>query len=196
MLRYGPERCRLAIALSDLAGFVDAVGFLSDNGCFGSFISGNLTWLAVAFGTLSGTTLLPAVLIAWFVCGVAPGALSALRVGGRQKRMIFGVVTALLLLGATARRSGGGAVVPTALVLARGQHEARSSATVKLTVDLIYMPGALVRLGQGLALWLVGKPEPGWVYWGRLWYGLIVGAVLGAFLHSQFPFGSLWIAAA
>jgi uncharacterized membrane protein YoaK (UPF0700 family) len=118
--------------------------------------------LAVAFGTLSGTTLFPAVLIAWFVCGMAPGALSALRVGGRQKRMIFGIVTALLLLGATARRSGGEAVVLTALVLARGQHTS-SSATVKLTVDLTYMPGALVRLGQGLALWLVGKPEPGWV---------------------------------
>jgi uncharacterized membrane protein YoaK (UPF0700 family) len=36
MLRYGPERCRLAIAFSDLAGFLDAVGFL-----FGSIISGH-----------------------------------------------------------------------------------------------------------------------------------------------------------
>lgn len=41
MPRYGPERCRLAIAFSDLAGFLDAVGFLSDNSCFGSIISGN-----------------------------------------------------------------------------------------------------------------------------------------------------------
>jgi len=56
------------------------------------------------------------------------------------------------------------------------------------------MTGALVRLGQGLALFLAGKAEPGWVAWGALWTGLLCGAILGAFLQDRLPFVCLWAA--
>ncbi|WP_298192144.1 YoaK family protein [Novosphingobium sp.] len=196
MLRYDPERRRLAIALSGLAGFVDAVGFLSAEGHFVSFMSGNSTRLGVALSTLSGTALFPAVLIAGFVCGVALGALLALRAGSRRKPVILGVVTALLLIGAAARGFGSEPVMLAALVLAMGVTNNTFQRDGEVTVGLTYMTGALVRLGQGLALWLVGKAEPGWIQWGLLWCGLLTGAVLGASLQSRFPFGCLWIAAA
>ena len=38
--------------------------------------------------------------------------------------------------------------------------------------------------------------EAGWIQWGLLWAGLLIGAVLGAFFQSQWPLGCLWIAAA
>ncbi|WP_421851520.1 YoaK family protein [Novosphingobium sp.] len=196
MLSYDQDRRRLAIALSGLAGFVDAVGFLSANGYFVSFMSGNSTRLGVALSSGSSVALVPALLIAGFVCGVTLGALIALRTGGRRKPMILGMVATLLLIGATARWAGHETVMLASLVLAMGATNNTFQRGGEVTVGLTYMTGALVRLGQGLALWLAGKAEPGWIQWGLLWAGLLIGAVLGAFFQSQLPYGCLWIAAA
>lgn len=196
MQRYDPDRRRLAIALSGLAGFVDAVGFLSANGYFVSFMSGNSTRLGVALSTLSIAAFVPALLLAGFVCGVMLGALLGLRAGGRRKPMILGLVTTLILIGAATRALGGEVGVLAVLVLAMGAINNTFQRGGEVTVGLTYMTGALVRLGQGLALWVVGKAEPGWIQWGLLWCGLLTGAVLGAFLQSRFPFGCLWVAAA
>ncbi|WP_421836526.1 YoaK family protein [Novosphingobium sp.] len=196
MLRYDPDRRRLAIALSGLAGFVDAVGFLSANGYFVSFMSGNSTRLGVALSTGSSAAMIPAVLIAGFVCGVTLGALVALRAGGRRKPVVLGMVAMLLLIGATARGLGHESFMLAALVLAMGATNNTFQRGGEVTVGLTYMTGALVRLGQGLALWIAGRAEPGWIQWGLLWAGLLIGAVLGAFFQSQWPSGCLWIAAA
>lgn len=196
MQRYDPDRRRLAIALSGLAGFVDAVGFLSANGYFVSFMSGNSTRLGVALGTGSRAALIPALLIAGFVCGVTLGALLALGAGGRRKPAILGTVAFLLLIGAAARGFGHEAAMLAALVLAMGVTNNTFQRGGEVTVGLTYMTGALVRLGQGLALWLAGRAEPGWIQWGLLWAGLLIGAVLGAFFQSQWPMGCLWIAVA
>jgi len=196
MQRYDPDRRRLAIALSGLAGFVDAVGFLSANGYFVSFMSGNSTRLGVALSTGSRAALIPALLIAGFVCGVTLGALLALRAGGRRKPVILGTVAFLLLIGATARALGNEPIMAAALVLAMGVTNNTFQRGGEVTVGLTYMTGALVRLGQGLALRIAGKPEAGWIQWGLLWAGLLIGAVLGAYFQSQWPLGCLWIAAA
>jgi uncharacterized membrane protein YoaK (UPF0700 family) len=81
-----------------------------------------------------------------------------------------------------------------ALVLAMGAINNTFQRGGEVTVGLTYMTGALVRLGQGFALWLFGKAEPGWAAWGGLWAGLLCGTVLGAFLQSRLPLGCLWIA--
>ncbi len=196
MLRYDPGRRRLAIALSGLAGFVDAVGFLSANGYFVSFMSGNSTRLGVALSGANRVALVPALLIAGFVSGVTLGALVALRAGGRRKPVILGIVALLLVIGATARLLGFEHVMLAALVLAMGVTNNTFQRGGEVTVGLTYMTGALVRLGQGLALWMAGRAEPGWIQWGLLWAGLLAGAVLGAFLQNRLPHGCLWIAAA
>lgn len=194
MLSYDPGRRRLAIALSGLAGFVDAVGFLSANGYFVSFMSGNSTRLGVALSGTPSAALVPALLIATFVCGVTLGASVALAAGGRRKPAILGMVALLLAIGATARWSGSATVMLAALVLAMGAINNTFQRGGEVTLGLTYMTGALVRLGQGLALWLARKAEPGWIHWGLLWAGLLSGAVLGAFLQNRLPNGCLWIA--
>jgi uncharacterized membrane protein YoaK (UPF0700 family) len=196
MLRYDPGRRRLAIALSGLAGYVDAVGFLSANGYFVSFMSGNSTRLGVALSAGSSAALVPALLIAGFVTGVTLGALVALIGGGRRKPVILGMVTLLLSIGAAARSFGHESIMLAALVLAMGATNNTFQRGGEVTVGLTYMTGALVRLGQGLALRIAGRADPGWIQWGLLWLGLLLGAVLGAFFQSRLPYGCLWIAVA
>lgn len=194
MLRYDPGRRKLAIALSGLAGFVDAVGFLSADGYFVSFMSGNSTRLGVALSSAKDAALIPALLIVLFVCGVTLGALVALRAGDWRKPVILSMVAALLLLGATARSCGSETAMLAAIVVAMGAMNNTFQRGGEVTVGLTYMTGALVRLGQSLALWLAGKAEPVWIQWGFLWTGLLSGAVLGAFLQSRAPLVCLWIA--
>ncbi len=194
MLRYDRPRRQFAIALSALAGFVDAVGFLSANGYFVSFMSGNTTRLGVALGTDPARALLPALLIIGFLGGVTAGALTALRAGRLRKPAVLTLVAMLLMAGAGARAAGAERPMLLALVLAMGAINNTFQRGGEVTVGLTYMTGALVRLGQGFALWLTGKAEPGWTTWGALWGGLLCGAVLGAFLQNRLPLGCLWIA--
>lgn len=179
---------------SGLAGFVDAVGFISASSYFVSFMSGNTTRLGVALGTDPAQALLPALLIIGFLGGVTAGALIALRAGPLRKPAVLACVAALLLAGAAARAVGSERLMLLALVLAMGAINNTFQRGGEVTVGLTYMTGVLVRLGQGFALWLAGKAERGWAAWGALWSGLLCGAVLGAFLQSHLPMGCLWIA--
>lgn len=72
------DRSRQTIALlaAALAGFVDAVGFLSADGYFVSFMSGNTTRLAVDLAIDPHGALIPALIIIGFVAGVAGAILS------------------------------------------------------------------------------------------------------------------------
>ena len=65
------RRTRLfAIGLSAVAGYADAVGFLSTGGYFVAFMSGNTTRLAVALASGSGAWRIALALILGFVGGV------------------------------------------------------------------------------------------------------------------------------
>lgn len=196
MIRYDRPRRRFAIALAGLAGFVDAVGFLSAGGYFVSFMSGNTTRLGVALGIDPSKAVLPALLILGFIVGVTSGALLAMQAGRLRKPAVLSLVTTLLIIGGLARTWGHETALILALVLAMGAINNTFQRGGEVTVGLTYMTGALVRLGQGVALWLTAKAEPGWLAWGALWAGLLCGAVLGAFLQHHLPQGCLWIAAA
>ena len=72
----------LACALSALAGYVDAVGFLYLGGLFVSFMSGNSTRLGVSLAEGHWSNAAEAIgLIALFVTGAAAGSLIVLRRG-------------------------------------------------------------------------------------------------------------------
>ncbi|PTS89246.1 DUF1275 family protein, partial [Caulobacter sp. HMWF009] len=80
MKDYGKNDIALAAALSGVAGYVDAIGFLKLGGFFVSFMSGNSTRLGVGLATGHLEAALTAlVLIALFVAGVVLGALVANR---------------------------------------------------------------------------------------------------------------------
>jgi uncharacterized membrane protein YoaK (UPF0700 family) len=150
------SRRRFAMALAAMAGFVDAVGFLSADGYFVSFMSGNTTRLGVALGTDVPRALVPALLIAGFVSGVTLGALVALRAGARRKPAVLGLVTLALLGAALARVAGLHEAMLAGLVLAMGVLNNTFLRDGEVAVGLTYMTGALVKLGQGLARQLAG----------------------------------------
>lgn len=195
MHRYDRPRRLLAIAAAGLAGMVDAAGFLAADGYFVSFMSGNTTRLGVDLIEAPGRALMPALLIAGFVCGVCGGALLAARAGVRRKPVVLGSVALLLLLAATAHGTGHLVVALALLVLAMGALNNTFQRDGEVAVGLTYMTGALVKLGQGLAARLSGQPAPGWSDWSLLWLGLAIGAALGAAGWTFLPALVLWLTA-
>lgn len=189
------SRRRLAIAAAALAGFVDAVGFLSANSYFVSFMSGNTTRLGVDLVTSPATALVPALLIAGFVAGVFGGALLAARAGARRKVAVLTLVALLLSGAALAGALSHHSVMLALLVLAMGPLNNTFQRDGEVSVGLTYMTGALVRFAQGLAARLTGTGGEGWHNWLLLWVGLAIGAVLGAYVLIGWPQLALWLAA-
>lgn len=196
MIHYDRQRRRFAIALAALAGFIDAVGFLSADGYFVSFMSGNSTRLGVSLGTDPVRAAMPAVLITGFLCGVTGGALLSRGAGRWRKPAVLALVALMLLAAATGRLLGLPILMLGGMVVAMGALNNTFQRRGEVTVGLTYMTGALVKLGQGLANALAGQPNSGWTSWAGLWGGLLAGAIMGAFLQDRLPMGCLWLAAA
>ncbi|MEA3262580.1 MAG: YoaK family protein [Pseudomonadota bacterium] len=190
------SRRRLAIAAAGLAGFVDAVGFLSAQGYFVSFMSGNTTRLGVDLMVRPKVAVIPALLLAGFVLGVFIGALLAARAGALRKVAVLGLVTVLLTGAAAAHLVGAGEIVLALLVLAMGALNNTIQRDGEVSVGLTYMTGALVRFAQGLAARVTGTGGEGWANWLLLWLGLAVGAVAGAYTLLAWPRLALWLASA
>jgi len=91
----------LACALSALAGYVDAIGFLHLGGLFVSFMSGNSTRMGVSLAEGQWWSALESLgLIALFVAGAAAGSLIVL--GRGVNRQPWVLLVEGLLLGAAA----------------------------------------------------------------------------------------------
>ena len=196
MLQIDRPRQLLAISLSMLAGYVDAIGFLSANGYFVSFMSGNTTRFAVDLLDNWRVAVVPGLLIAGFVCGVAAGTMVSLKSGTRRKAAVIALVAAMLTISAVAREA---ALVPLSIammVLAMGAINNTFQRDGAVSIGLTYMTGALVRLGQSLGAALTGKTAPGWREYLLLWGGLLSGAISGAVLFSLLGTAALWLAAA
>jgi len=179
MHRYDPARQRLALGLAGLAGLVDATGFVVAGGYFTSFMSGNTTRMGVELLERPALALAPLGLIGCFLAGVVAGAIIGRRVAGRHKRVLLGLVAALL--GAGAGLLAAGQPIPflalsaTAMGLANNVFVRDGEVTVGVT----YMTGALVRFGQGVAARLAGDPLPSTRGYGLLWSALAIGAATG-----------------
>jgi uncharacterized membrane protein YoaK (UPF0700 family) len=185
---------RLAIVLAGLAGFVDAVGFLSAGGYFVSFMSGNTTRLAVDLVTDPPAAVVPALLLTGFVLGVVGGGVIALRSTARQARNVLALVALLLGCGAAAALAGQAVPAIAMLVAAMGALNNSFQREGGSTFGLTYMTGALVRFGQGLAWRLSGREAPGFAALLALWAGLACGGIAGALAHRQFGVISISLA--
>lgn len=192
MDHFDRVRRALAIAVAFLAGFVDALGFVSADNYFVSFMSGNTTRMAVDVVADPRRALVPALLIAGFVAGVAGGQVAAAKAGIWRKPVLLAMVALLLMLAALlhSRHFGGAAL--GAMVLAMG---AVNNAFQRdgVAVGLTYMTGALVRLGQGLGAALVGEQRTGAGAYVLLWCGLFAGAVVGALSFLWLGGSALWL---
>lgn len=187
-------RQALAIGLACLAGYVDAVGFLSADNYFVSFMSGNTTRLAADLAQDWHRAATPALLIAGFVCGVAGGSVVAARAGRWRKPAVLGLVTVLLLLACVANGMELRGTALALLVLGMGALNNTFQRNGEIAVGLTYMTGALVRLGQGIGAALMGQPRSDWPAYLLLWLGLAGGALGGALLFLAIGAPALWLA--
>lgn len=196
-MRTADLRTRLlAAALSAVAGFVDAVGFLLTGGFFVSFMSGNTTRLAVGLAQAAQPALVAAGLIGLFVGGVFLGTIVGRLAGARQRPVLLSLVTAGLAAAALCHALGVPAVAVGLLALSMGAENTVLTDEGEAPVGVTYMTGALVKLGQRLALIPFGGDRWAWVPMLLLWLGLLTGALLGALAFARLGGAALWIASA
>ena len=195
---YAKRTIGLSTSLSALAGFVDAVGFISLGGYFVSFMTGNTTRLGVESARMhwEGVAIAGGVLLT-FVGGVVIGALIAKFSGQWRRPAVLGWV-ALCLAASALLGPGSGGFAPgaAALVLAMGAANSVFQRNGEVTIGVTYMTGTLVKMGQQIANALTGGPPLAWVRNFVLWLGLALGAYAGALAYGAYGYGALWIAAA
>jgi uncharacterized membrane protein YoaK (UPF0700 family) len=185
-----------AVALSALAGYVDSLGFILLGGYFVSFMSGNSTQLGVDL-VMHRRPILPALLLALFVLGVALGSLLGHFAARRRPPVILGGVSLLLAAAAGCHGAGWPRCCVAAMVLAMGMENTVIEETAGVRFGLTYVTGSLVKVGQRLAGVLTGTNGPlAWIPFFLLWAGLAMGAVAGTFSYLRWGLNSLWIAAA
>jgi uncharacterized membrane protein YoaK (UPF0700 family) len=196
VIRYDRRLKLMAACLSALAGYVDAIGFIKLGGFFVSFMSGNSTRLAVGLAQGSSQALLAAGLVIMFVTGVVTGALAGKAANNHRRRAVLILVTTLLAAAGALGALGVPSAAIGAMVLAMGAENAVFEQDGEIHIGLTYMTGTLVKLGQRLAMALVGGARWAWRPYLLLWLGLILGATAGAAVYPYWGLSGLWVAAA
>ncbi len=183
------RRVAVAVVLSFLAGFIDALGFMHLGGYFVSFMSGNSTRMAVALPDGLAGAVLPASLIALFVLGVMAGTIMERRFSSQSVGLFL--LAAMLGLAAAMAYIGLGdiAILVTPLVMGGMNVLARSGSG---GMAVTYMTGNLVKLGVAIAESIGGGARWGWLPFLLLWLGLIMGVFSGAVAYEEIGLAALW----
>lgn len=186
----------LSVALTAVAGFVDAVGFLSLGHLFVSFMSGDSTQFAVSVSHAAWSKArAPAEIVALFVVGVIAGRLLGKWAKEWRRPLILLVDGGLL--GSAAFVSGPSSMT-VLLVLAMGIQNAAVHKAGDARMSLTYVTGSLVSFGERIADAFTDPRSHGkwsWLPYLLLWVGLILGAVGGGAAYAQFKLKALVIPA-
>jgi uncharacterized membrane protein YoaK (UPF0700 family) len=187
----------LACALSALAGYVDGIGFLHLGGLFVSFMSGNSTRMGVSLADAHWRAAAEAGgLITLFVAGAAVGSLIVRGRGAYCQCRLLLVEAALLAGAALCHAFGLPSTAIGAIVLAMGLENAVFQIEGGAGLGLTYVTGALVKVGQHIALALTGGPPFGWLPNLLLWAALVAGSTCGALAYYWINLAAIWFAAA
>ncbi|MFD4180409.1 YoaK family protein [Rhodococcus sp. NPDC058514] len=196
VVSLGRRTFAIALLLAALAGFIDAMGFITLGGFFVSFMSGNSTQMAVfAVDGAFEQAAIGATIIGLFVGGVLLGSLIGHRTRHGSAVLVF-VAISVAAAAIGAAFDAPTQVVISALVLAMGAENTVFERSDASSVSLTYMTGTLVKLGQRIAAALVGGPRWAWVRFALLWLGLVLGVVAGAAVHRWIGLQGLWIGVA
>ncbi|MGY4396075.1 uncharacterized membrane protein YoaK (UPF0700 family) [Sphingomonas sp. UYAg733] len=194
----------LALTLAAVAGFVDAVAFITIGQFFVSFMSGNSTRLAVSAAQEMWPDLVFAAgLIALFVTGVAAGNIIGEKVQSDRTVALLLVEGMLLAAAAALHATGRPHAATPLMVLAMGSANAVFMVDGEVRFGVTYMTGALARVGERLAAATTGTGQLREAMpWLGLWFALVFGAILGAALAIRLggvavalPAGLLMLAA-
>ena len=189
------EDLTLATFLLAIAGFVDAVGFLTLGHLFVSFASGNSTQFAIGVG-VGGVPWSKAsaggVLVGLFVAGAAGGKMLAVAAKDWRRPAILIAESALLGAAALAPLSGVRAAFLMALAMG-GQNGVLHKAGQTRTA-LTYVTGTLVNLGERLAEALCSAgPAGAWIPYLILWAGIVCGGAVGAIAYAAWGIRALLV---
>src|SRR5450432_2039227 len=186
----------LACALSALAGYVDGIGFLHLGGLFVSFMSGNSTRMGVSLAQGNWHDAAEALgLIALFVIGAAAGSLIVLGRGAHRQPWVLLVEALLLAAAALCHAFGLPNAAVAAIVLAMGMENAVFQIDGGAGLGLTYVTGALIKVGQLLAVALSGGARWGWAPNLLLWAALVAGSLCGALAYHWINLAAIWFAA-
>ncbi len=180
-----------------LAGYIDALGFLSLGGFFVSFMSGNSTRFAVGMAQhISwGLALTPIGIILLFVLGVMLGRTLRHFFRVRPSTAVLIFMTMLLIVAAMIEEFGLAILAAPLMAIAMGAANNVFVRNGEVSIGVTYMTGTLVKFGQRLAGRLLGEREHNWLPYLQLWLGLVCGAVLGAFGYGFWQLHAVWPAA-
>jgi uncharacterized membrane protein YoaK (UPF0700 family) len=186
----------LACALSALAGYVDAIGYVHLGGLFVSFMSGNSTRMGVSLAQRQWSTAAQALgLIALFVSSAAAGSLIVLGRGANRQPWVLLVEALLLAAAALCYAFDLSHVAIAAIVLAMGLENAVFQIDGGAGLGVTYVTGALVKVGQLVAEALKGGSRWGWVPNLLLWAALVMGCLCGALAYHWINLAAIWFAA-
>ena len=187
----------LATALTTLAGYVDAIGYLKLGGTYVSFMSGNTTRLGADLGAGQPAKIsTTAEVIALFLVGVIAGHLLRRTVRGNKQAVVLVLVTLLLVAAGSLQDAGWATAAITAAILAMGAENATFERDGEMKIGLTFVSSTMVKIGDHIADALVGGPRLGWVGPALRWAGFVGGAALGGFAFRQAGLDALWAAAA
>lgn len=164
-----------------IAGMTDAIGLVL-SGDFVSFMTGNTTRAAIAFGDGSvahGLALVAAIVI--FVGGNALGIVLA-HAASRPAFVVLSWVSVFLSIASTFSSTSQFYLV----VLAMGMINATVEHVEGLPIGLTYVTGALSRFGRGIGRFVLGDRDFAWTIQIVPWVGMLAGAVVGALLVHHF----------
>jgi uncharacterized membrane protein YoaK (UPF0700 family) len=186
----------LACALSALAGYVDAIGFIHLGGLFVSFMSGNSTRMGVSLAEGQWWRAAESFgLIVLFVIGAAAGSLIALGRGVNRQPVVLLAEALMLATAALCYEFGFPNTAVAAIVMAMGMENAVFQIDGGAGLGLTYVTGALVKVGQFAAMALRGGPGWGWLPNLLLWAAMAVGALCGALAYHWINLAAVWFAA-
>lgn len=184
----------VAMVLAYLAGCVDAIGFSELGGLFVSFMSGNSTRFAIflASGDRARALEVGAIILA-FVSGAGVGSIIGRTLGSWRQTIVLALeATALAAAGSAGQH---GLEIMSAVLMAGAmglENAVFASPMGETTISLTFMTGALVKIGEGVAVALLGGSRWSWLPFLLLWISLVLGAVTGALCYGPFGVTTLY----
>jgi uncharacterized membrane protein YoaK (UPF0700 family) len=186
----------LACTLSALAGYVDAIGFIHLGGLFVAFMSGNSTRMGVSLAEGHWQTAAESFsLIVLFVTGATAGSLIVRGHGASRQPWLLLAEALLLATAALCYALDLPNFAIAAIVLAMGMENTVFQIEGGGGLGLTYVTGALVKVGQLVAVALTGGARWGWVPNLLLWAALATGCVVGALAYHWINLAAIWFAA-
>lgn len=191
-------RFLIGLALTIVAGVVDAIGYIELGGFFASFMSGASISLGVNVSVNEWSSVSQAgLLIAVFVIGATTSSMitGVMRPWGIPVALLLeaSCLTAAVLMIARGCSSID-AIVPVVAAMGIQNTALRPINGVRLGVT--FMTGTLVSLSRGLGRFLIGRaPFRRWLPHLLVWFSFVGGAAAGSVMHMMFGFIAIATAA-